>query len=76
MGNYEEMTIELDLDVYQKLSKLAKENNTTIEEICSKYLELCAKEKGLIVYDNTNLGYKVLKTKEEVEDYKKNLEDI
>lgn len=69
-SDYETLTLELDLETYNKLFKLASENNTTIETIVNNLLELCVKEDGLVVWKNGfNNPYTVLKTKEEVQEW-------
>lgn len=64
----EVLEFSIDSELYEKINALAKENNTTVEEICEKFIHLCVKEGGLVVFDSEN-SYQVLKTKEDVNNY-------
>lgn len=72
----ETITLELEIETYEKLKALAEENSTTIERIVNNLLELCIKENGIVVWNNGfENPYTVLKTKEEVESWVKSHED-
>lgn len=66
-----EITFELNTEDYEKLQQLASENDTTVEAIVNNLLRLCVKEQGLVVWeDGFEKPYRVLRTKEEVEEWK------
>ncbi len=66
----EKITFELEKDTYEKLQKIAKENDTTIETIITNLLELCVKENGIVIWkDGFDKPYTVLRTKEEVKEW-------
>lgn len=70
--NYETITIELDKEKYENLLELVKENKTTIDDIINNFLKLCVKENGLVIWNNGfDQPYKVLKTKEDVQKWLK-----
>lgn len=65
-----EIELTLSGNDYFALNEIAKNNHTTIDEIVNKYLKLCVKEDGLVVWNNGfNENYTVLKTKTEVANY-------
>lgn len=72
----ETITLELEVETYEKLKALAEENSTTIERIVNNLLELCIKENGIVVWENGfENPYTVIKTKEEVESWVKSHEN-
>lgn len=65
-----EIELTLSGNEYFTLNEIAKNNHTTIDEIVNKYLKLCVKEDGLVVWNNGfDNAYDVLKTKEKVNNY-------
>lgn len=64
------ITLEVEVETYEKLQKIAEENHTTIEKIINNLLELCIKENGLVIWkDGFDKPYIVLKTRKEVQEY-------
>lgn len=72
----EEITITLEKEDYEKLVQITEENGITIEELCNKFLELCVKENGLVIWeDGYDKPYRVLRTKEEYQEYIQGMEE-
>lgn len=72
-----EITLELKVEDYEKLQQLASQNHTTIEAIINNLLELCVKEEGLVIWENGyDKPYRVLRTKEEVQEWLNNCKKV
>ena len=65
---FETITLNIEEEAYNKLLSIAKENKTTIDNIINKYLELCVKEKGFIIWENGfNKPYTIIRDKETIQ---------